>query len=241
MKTPQQRRMTNFLVSLLVGTSMAVGGLAIPAPIAAAADEIKNPCAVEKAANPCAPKAANPCAPKAANPCAPKAANPCAAKAGKPEVDAKLVLRPKGTKLMPGNHAELIKEGEKLFRDTKLSTNGMACINCHENVGGFMPSFAKPYPHEVAMAKQKGGVKSVHLDEMVQICMVVPLEAKPLPWDSKQLAALTAYSAELQKSFRTAASKPANPCAAKTGANPCAPKGMNPCAPKGANPCALKK
>lgn len=71
-----------------------------------------------------------------------------------------------------------------------------AVIDHHERPDG------KGYPHEVAMAKDKGGVKSVQLDEMVQFCMVVPMEAKPLPWNSKELAALTAYTAELQKRFR---------------------------------------
>ena len=165
-------------------------------------------------------QAANPCAPKATNPCAPKAANPCAAKF---EVDAKLVTRPAGTKLAQGKHADLAREGEKLFNDTKLSSNGMACGACHANNDNFMATFAKPYPHEVDMAKEKGGVAKVHLDEMVQFCMVVPMAAKPLPWDSRQLAALTAYNADLQKKFQADAKKAANPCAPKAG-NPCAKK-----------------
>lgn len=136
----------------------------------------------------------------AANPCAPKGANPCAT--AQPEIDPKLVLRPKGTALAKGDHAELVKLGEKLFKDTKLSTNGMACESCHADNGAFAESFAKPYPHEVAMAKDKGGVKSVQLDEMVQFCMVVPMEAKPLAWNSKELSALTAYTGGLQKKFR---------------------------------------
>ncbi|MEK7245605.1 MAG: cytochrome C peroxidase [Pseudomonadota bacterium] len=173
---------------------------------------------------------------QAVNPCAPKAANPCAAKF---EVDAKLVTRPAGTKLVQGKHSDLAKEGEKLFKDTKLSTNGMACGTCHANNDNFMATFTKPYPHEVEMAKEKGGVAKVHLDEMVQFCMVVPMATKPLPWDSRQLAVLTTYTADLQKKFQADAKKAANPCAPKA-ANPCAPKAANPCAPKAANPCAKK-
>lgn len=176
--------------------------------------------AVAGAASPA--NATNPCAP--ANPCAAKAANPCA---GKPDVDAGLVLRPKGTKLAAANHAQLVKEGEALFKDTKLSTNGMACESCHADLGNFMPTFTKPYPHFVAMTKDRGGVDQVHLDEMVQFCMVVPMQAKPLPWGSRQLAALTAYSAEVQKRFiKQGAASAAKPT------NPCGPKAMNPCAPK---------
>ncbi len=150
--------------------------------------------------------AANPCG---GNPCAP---NPCAGQSG---LDPKLIQRPKGTTLAKGD----AKAGEKLFKDTGLSTNGMACQTCHEDNAGFQATFAKPYPHRVAMAHETAKLKTIDLDEMIQICLVVPMETKPLPWDSKELAALAAYTAKLQKSFAVKA----NPCAK----NPCA---KNPCA-----------
>lgn len=108
------------------------------------------------------------------------------------------ITRPAGYKPQAGDAAL----GEKLFNDTKLSTNGMSCASCHANHGAFQASFAKPYPHTVAMARDQLGRKTVHLDEMVQGCMVMPMAAKPLPWDSKELAALTAYTATLQKTFK---------------------------------------
>ena len=108
------------------------------------------------------------------------------------------ITRPAGYKPLAGDAAL----GEKLFNDTKLSTNGMSCASCHANHGAFQASFAKPYPHTVAMAKEQLGRKTVHLDEMVQGCMVMPMAAKPLPWDSKELADLTAYTASLQKTFK---------------------------------------
>lgn len=60
------------------------------------------------------------------------------------------ITRPAGYKPMAGDAAL----GEKLFDDTKLSTNGMACSSCYANHGVFQASFAKPYPHTVAMAKE---------------------------------------------------------------------------------------
>ncbi|RUP25708.1 MAG: hypothetical protein EKK45_18395 [Curvibacter sp.] len=110
------------------------------------------------------------------------------------------ITRPVGYKPLVGDAAL----GEKLFNDPKLSTNGMSCASCHANHGAFQASFAKPYPHTVAMAKDQLGRKTVYLDEMVQGCMVMPMAAKPLPWDSKELAALTAYTASLQKTFKPA-------------------------------------
>jgi cytochrome c len=169
----------------------------------------------------------------AGNPCAPKkthtATNPCAA--GKMEIDPKTISRPADYKPMTGNHAELAKEGEKLWKDSKLSTNGMSCNTCHQSHGAFQDSFAKPYPHQVAMTKDKAGMKTVHLDEMIQACMAMPMAAKPLPWNSRELAALVAYTQDVQKTFKPGSMKAGNPCSAKP-ANPCAVKPANPCAKK---------
>lgn len=179
------------------------------------------------AANPCGPK--NPCAAK--NACGMK--NPCAAAAS---MDPKLVTRPKGTKPFVGNRAELVSDGEKLWKSTSLSTNGMACATCHQNGGAFNASFAKPYPHAVEMP-QSVGLKQVTAEQMVQFCLVRPMAAKPLAWSSRELAALTAYTGEVQKAFiktgATSGGAAANACGAR---NPCGMK--NPCA--GKNPCAAK-
>jgi cytochrome c len=195
--------------------TLSLGGAAYAAPC--------------RPANPCAPRPAssrmNPCA--ARNPCAAK--NPCAA-AMTDRVDTRLVLRPKNYRPYRGKQAELTAYGKQLFGDTTLSSNGMSCNTCHQNNGAFQNTFAQPYPHYVQMTHDRSAVKAVHLDEMVQFCMVVPMASKPLPWSSKRLAALTAYTASLQKGFKAGA----NPCAAK---NPCAAR--NPCAP--ANPCAPQR
>jgi len=106
--------------------------------------------------------------------------------------------RPAGYKPIAGD----AKFGEKLFTDTKLSTNGMACASCHANHGSYSNSFAKHYPHTVTMAKEQLGQQSVYLDEMIQGCMVMPMAAKPLPWNSKELAGLVAYLQIQQKSFK---------------------------------------
>lgn len=112
------------------------------------------------------------------------------------------VTRPTGYKPIAGD----AKLGAQLWKDTKLSTNGMSCNSCHANHGAFQSSFAQPYPHSVQMAQAQLGLPSVHLDEMVQACMVMPMAAKPLLWNSKELAALVTYARQEQKSFRPSAS-----------------------------------
>jgi len=208
-----------------------------------------NPCAIKKkACNPCNPcaakKACSPCNPcagkKACSPCNP--CNPC----GAAKVSAKDFVRPKGAKLASGKKSQLIAEGKKLWTSTSLSTNGLSCNSCHVNNASLNATFAKPYPHKVAMPSQMAGVGKIHADEMAQFCLLVPMQSKTLPWNSKELAALAAYTIELQKTFKhnpCAAKKPCNPCnpcAARKACNPCNPcaakKSCNPC-----NPCAPKK
>lgn len=114
----------------------------------------------------------------------------------------KQIVRPTGYKPIAGD----LRLGAQLWKDTRLSTNGMSCNTCHANHGAFQASFSKPYPHTVEMAKDQMGRKTVHLDEMIQACMVMPMEAKPLSWSSKELAALTAYVQTVQKSFKPSSS-----------------------------------
>lgn len=82
-------------------------------------------------------------------------------------------VRPPGYQPMKGD----VALGEKLFHDPKLSTNGMSCASCHANHGAYSNSFAQPYLHTVAMARDQLGRKEVYLDEMIQACMVMPMAA----------------------------------------------------------------
>ncbi|MDX8400692.1 MAG: hypothetical protein R8K20_10665 [Gallionellaceae bacterium] len=140
--------------------------------------------------------ARNPCAAK--NPCA---ANPCAAKSE--QADISKIRRPAGMQLAKGDHAELLKEGEKLWNDPSLSSNGFTCDTCHNKHATFSAGFAVPYPHKVDMVKERLGIAGkIYLDEMVQFCLVMPLASKTLPWHSRELAALTTYAAEMQRTFK---------------------------------------
>lgn len=74
------------------------------------------------------------------------------------------------------------------FTNRPAGSNGNAYLN----------TFKNQYPHFVAMGKRDFGMDMVHLDEMVQICMMA---AEPLEWDSKELAALTEYTPQEQQKY----------------------------------------
>jgi len=229
--------------------------------------KMHNPCGMKhknacdmKMHNPCGMKHKNACDMQMHNPCGMKHKNPCGGMAAD-RIDAKLIKRPAGITLFSGvSRAQLVKEGEKLFRDPSLSPNKTTCNDCHTTNDLFKPGFAKPYPHPVGMAKVRAGVSGeLHADEFVQFCMLAPMASKPLAWDSRELAALAAYVIDVkQKDFRAAMKanpctmkhknacdmKHKNPCGMKGGMkmhNPCAMKHENPCEMKHKNPCEMKQ
>jgi len=116
-------------------------------------------------------------------------------------------IRPKDYVGYTGNlsRAELVAKGKKLHADTSLGTSGGSCDTCHSETGFYQESFAKDYPHPINMAKNKARYKkAVHADEFVNFCVVVPMKGDPLPWDSEELAALTAYVEDVkQREYRT--------------------------------------
>ncbi|MEA2117061.1 cytochrome c peroxidase [Halovibrio sp. HP20-50] len=124
-----------------------------------------------------------------------------------PNERTQLVSRPEG--YVPGydengdNPKALIERGEALFNDPSLSTNGMSCASCHGSDGqqGYQATFNQPYPHPVAMGTNMFGMETVHADEMVQLCMVAPMAAEPLDWESEDLAALAAYVVNARQRF----------------------------------------
>ncbi len=156
-------------------------------------------------------------------------ANPCAAKQA-------AMIRQGDQKLDSHGKSRMERSelGAKLWNDKSLSGAGTtSCATCHQGGTVMMnPTFEKPYPHPVQMASDRFGIEEVTAAEMVQMCMVVPMNAKPLKWNSVELAALAAHIENLQASYEPGAMNPcaANPCAA----NPCGAGAMNPCA---ANPC----
>lgn len=178
-----------------------------------------NPCSkkMRNACNPCSKKMKNAC-----NPCGggflDGPANPCAAV----PADQMNFLRDDKFK----NLNETIAYGEKLANDPSLGNSGKSCNECHKGGRAFKKSFLLPYPHYVKMPKDV-----VTLDQMINFCMINPMQTDPLPYSSREMTAIAAYVMDVYPQEYAAKRAAANPCAAK---NPCA---VNPCA---GNPCSMK-
>lgn len=116
-------------------------------------------------------------------------------------LDPEKVTQPEGTDLYQAPQAELVARGKELYGDASIGESGLSCSTCHQDYGQYKDTFKQPYPHFVNMAKAKAGLDQVNAAEMVQLCMVVPMQTDPLPWQSEELAALAAYVKDERKRF----------------------------------------
>ncbi len=80
---------------------------------------------------------------------------------------------------------KLVAEGDRLFHSDELSSNGVACAMCHPHAANTHP---ETYPKFQAQLK-----KVSLLRDMVNWCIINPLEGKELSEDDARMKALEAY------------------------------------------------
>lgn len=171
--------------------SLALLALSIAAPLTASAANPCNPCSVKH--NPCSmQKQANPCNPcsmkKPANPCNPGSMNKAGSKARE---DGRMVDA-NGRAMLRGhafdNFQQAVDVGRKMWNDDTLGTSGVACLACHADHARLNLDKNQNFPHYVKMV---GDV--VTLDQMINYCMLNPMQGKPFAADSRELTAMAAY------------------------------------------------
>jgi len=152
--------------------------LALAAPLQAQAANPCNPCSMEKPANPC-----NPCSmKKPANPCSPEGDM----KSGDSMTDAngRNMIRKPAFK----NFRQAADSGAAMWKDESLGKAGVACMSCHSGFARLHFDKNQTFPHYVEMV---GDV--VSLDQMINFCMLNPMQGKPFEANSKELTAMAAF------------------------------------------------
>jgi cytochrome c len=81
----------------------------------------------------------------------------------------------------------VVEQGEKLFHGGLKSKNTVACDQCH-------PNATNTHPETYPKFQQQLG-KVVALGEMINWCIMNPLESEPLALDDPRMTALQAYIA----------------------------------------------
>ena len=88
-------------------------------------------------------------------------------------------------------YAAVVDEGEKLFHGGLKNRNTVSCDQCHPNAANTHP---ETYPK---FQQQLGRV--VVLGEMINWCIMNPLESEPLALDDPSMVALQAYIRQERK------------------------------------------
>ncbi len=136
-----------------------------------------NPCDMKKhhKMNPC-----NPCSMKKMkhNPCNPCSMNPCSMD------DTSKKIRSGSFKTFQ----QAATAGKKMWQDEALGKSGLACLSCHADYDNLNLDKRQNYPHYVAMVDDV-----VTLDQMINYCMLNPMQTEQLAPNSKEMTALAAY------------------------------------------------
>jgi cytochrome c len=82
-------------------------------------------------------------------------------------------------------YMSVVEKGRGLWVSGDLGTNGVACAQCHPNAANTHP---ETYPK---FQKQLGRV--IALRDMINWCLMNPLEGEPLELDSAEMVAIEAY------------------------------------------------
>ena len=85
-----------------------------------------------------------------------------------------------------GEFMSVVADGQALWGSPDLGTNGVACGQCHPNATNTHP---ETYPK---FQQQLGGV--VAFRDMINWCLMNPLEGQKLALDDDQMIALEAYA-----------------------------------------------
>jgi L-cysteine S-thiosulfotransferase len=91
-----------------------------------------------------------------------------------------------------------VLDGETLW-NSKAGTAGKACADCHEDARTSMKGVAARYP---AFDKELG--RPVNLEQRINLCRATHQQATPLPYESHDLLALTAFVARQSRGIAIA-------------------------------------
>lgn len=82
-------------------------------------------------------------------------------------------------------YMSVVEKGRELWVSADLGTNGVACAQCH-------PNAANTHPETYPKFQQQLG-KVIALRDMINWCLMNPLEGAPLELDDPDMIAIEAY------------------------------------------------
>lgn len=107
---------------------------------------------------------------------------------------ARTPLTPDEVKVENQELIDIVHQGDNLWHDGSLGTNGLACGNCHPDGAAIGPQTFPKYQLDMA--------RVVPLREMINWCITVPLAGKPLDVNSPQMLAMEAYAYYMSRGMK---------------------------------------
>jgi len=92
-----------------------------------------------------------------------------------------------------------VEKGDGLWHNGKLGSNGLACANCH-------PDGSASNPHTWPKYQTNLG-KVGTLRDMINWCVTVPMQGKPLALVSVEMVAMEAYSTYMHQGVKISLAK----------------------------------
>lgn len=93
----------------------------------------------------------------------------------------------------------MVKKGDELWHSDKLGTNGLACANCHPDASATNPHTWPKYQTDL------GRVGT--LRDMINWCIIVPLQGQAIDVSSEQMVAMEAYATYMHRGVKLAPAK----------------------------------
>ncbi len=87
-----------------------------------------------------------------------------------------------------------VEKGDGLWHNGKLGSNGLACGNCH-------PDGSATNPHTWPKYQTNLG-KVGTLRDMINWCITVPMQGKPLALDSAEMVSMEAYATYMHQGVK---------------------------------------
>lgn len=87
-----------------------------------------------------------------------------------------------------------VGNGDALWHNSKLGSNGLACGNCH-------PDGSATNPHTWPKFQTNLG-KVGTLRDMINWCIAVPMQGKPLAFDSAEMVSMEAYATYMHQGVK---------------------------------------
>jgi len=115
------------------------------------------------------------------------------------KVDAKQPFTAEETAQQRAMLLDAVRKGYDLWHDGRLGSNGLACGNCHPDASATNPHTWPKYQTNL----NKVGT----LRDMINWCVTVPMQGKPLALDSDQMISMEAYATYMHRGIAIAPGK----------------------------------